>query len=59
MGMPEEPEYQVFDYACPHCGGAWKEANSVRRHAEFQVCPHCGKRASETAGNEYRKGETR
>ncbi len=41
MGMPEESEYQLFKYICPQCKEPWEEANSVRRHADRQVCPQC------------------
>ncbi len=44
MGIPEEPEYQPFDYTCPHCHQPFTEHNSVRRHQSNVTCPHCGKR---------------
>lgn len=44
MGNQEERQYQVFEYRCPHCGLSYKEANSVKKHPDFQVCPRCGKR---------------
>jgi len=47
MGYPEEPEYQVYDYDCPHCGKHYTEAGSVRKHADFQTCPSCGQRAND------------
>lgn len=47
MGNPQEPEYQVYDYTCPHCGKSYTEAGSVRKHPDFQTCPSCGKRASD------------
>jgi predicted RNA-binding Zn-ribbon protein involved in translation (DUF1610 family) len=43
MGNREEPAYQVFDYICPHCGAQYREANSVRKHPDYQICPVCGK----------------
>ena len=46
MGNPEEPEYRVFDYVCPHCDEHYREANSVRHHPDLQVCPACGKSGS-------------
>lgn len=41
--MREEPEYQVFEYDCPHCGHHYEEANSVKKHPDHQTCPKCGK----------------
>ncbi len=47
MGYPEEPEYRVFEYHCPQCGESYEEANSVKKHPDFQVCPRCGKKPKE------------
>ena len=41
MGLPEEPEYQPFDYACPDCGHEYSEANGIKKHPDHQVCPKC------------------
>jgi len=50
--MREEPEYQVFDYECPHCGHRYRHANSVRLHPDHQVCPECGKSGAKVDGAE-------
>ena len=47
MGNRQEPAYQVFDYTCPHCGAEYREANSIRKHPDHQVCPKCGKSGSQ------------
>lgn len=43
MCNPEEPEYRVFEYTCPHCGHHYREANSVKKHPDHRKCPKCGK----------------
>jgi len=49
MGFPEEPEYQVFEYTCRQCGRFYREANSIYRHPDHQVCPHCeGRKEDQT-----------
>jgi len=47
MGMPEEPEYQMFEYTCPHCGKHHEEAGSVKCHTDNMTCPFCGKKGSD------------
>ena len=51
MSNPEEPRYKVFDYQCPHCGKEYKEANSVKKHPDHQVCPKCGQGGIKKEGN--------
>ncbi|KKL66613.1 hypothetical protein LCGC14_2143180 [marine sediment metagenome] len=40
--MQQEPQYQVFGYECPYCEFKYEEANSVKKHPDWQICPRCG-----------------
>lgn len=55
MGYPEEPQYQLFEYRCPHCRHVYKEAGLVRSHPDYQTCPSCGKKASDSREPTKRK----